>query len=272
MTDYYSILGVDRSASSDEIKKAYRRMASQHHPDKGGDTGKFQQIEEAYRTLSDDNARSQYDNPQPRGGEFHFHAGGGNPFEDVFRHFGGGFGDIFGQRQQARNRTINLQTVITLEDAFYGKELVANIILPSNKDQMITVKIPSGIQDGTTLRLSGLGDDSHPHMPRGDIHLTIQIQPHNIFQRQGDDLIQNFNVTVWEALLGENLRVRTIDDRIFDIKIPDGSQQDQILNIPDCGMPNINSGQRGRLLLKLKIIIPNNLTEKQKSLIKQINS
>jgi curved DNA-binding protein len=269
MTDYYSILGVDRTASAEDIKKAYRRMANQHHPDKGGDTQKFQQIEEAYRILSDNTQRSQYDNPNP----FYGGAGGAqgyhNPFEDIFRHFGG-FGDIFGNRQhQPRNRIINLQTAITLEEAFFGKDMVANIMLPSGRDQMLNIKIPAGIQDGTTLRLSGLGDDTYPNMPRGDIHLTIQIHPHNIFQRQGDDLLQTFSITVWEALLGETVRVKTIDDRMFEVKIPEGSQQDQILNVPDCGMPNINSGQRGRLLLKLKIVIPSNLTDKQKSLIKQ---
>lgn len=270
MTDYYSILGVGRNAGADDIKKAYRKMASQHHPDKGGDTAKFQQIEEAYRVLGDDNARAQYDNPQPQG----YQQFGGFPpgFEDIFRNFGP-FGDIFGHaHRHARNKTINLQTTISLEDAYFGKELVANVVLPSGRDQMLNVKIPAGIQDNTTLRLSGLGDDSHPNMPRGDIHLTIQIQPHHTFQRSGDDLLQNVNVSIWDALLGETIRVSSIDQRTFDVKLPEGIQHDQIVSIPDCGMPVMNNSKKGRLLLKISLVMPNVLTDEQKTLIKKIRS
>jgi curved DNA-binding protein len=271
MTDYYSILGVQRGASADEIKKAYRKMASQHHPDKGGDTAKFQQIEEAYRTLGDDNARSEYDNPQPQG----FQQFGGFPpgFDNFFKGFGG-FNDIFGhhQQRQQRNKTINLQTAITLEDAYNGKELVANVVLPSGRDQVINVKIPAGIQDGTTLRLSGLGDDSILNLPRGDIHLTIQVHPHNEFHRNGDDLIKELDVNVWDSLLGETLHVTTIDGRTFEVKIPEGIQHDQILNVPDCGMPIMNTNRKGRLLLKVRITIPRNLTDEQKDLVRKIKS
>jgi curved DNA-binding protein len=277
MTDHYSTLGVQRGASADDIKKAYRKMASQHHPDKGGDTQKFQQVEEAYRTLSDPTQRQQYDNPQPQGFEFHF--GGGDPFggggphgfENIFRHFGGSpFGDMFGQRAPARNRTLSLQTQITLEDAFYGKELVANITLPSGRDQVMNVKIPAGVKDGTTLRLAGMGDDSISNMPRGDIHLAVSIAPHEIWQRHGDDLLQNFNITVWEAMLGESVRVRTIDGKELDVTIPQGAQTDQVLSVQGCGMPMMNDTRfRGRLLLKLKVLIPDNLNESQKNLIRQ---
>lgn len=269
MTDYYSILGIQRNASADDIKKAYRKMASQHHPDKGGDTARFQQIEEAYRILGDENSRAQYDNPQPQG----FQQFGGFPpgFEDLFRNFHP-FGDIFGNHRTPRNRTLNLQTTITLEDAYHGKELVANIILPSGRDQMINVKIPAGIHDGTTLRLSGLGDDTVKNAPRGDVHLTIQIQPHSVFQRNGDDLIKDLSVSVWDALLGEVVRVTTIDNRSFDVKIPEGTNHDQILNVPDCGMPIMNSNKKGRLLLKIKIDLPKNLSEAEKQIIRKLKS
>ena len=187
--DYYNILGVSKQAGADEIKKAYRKLASQHHPDKGGDTKKFQEVEEAYRTLSDPEKRQQYDNPQPQFGGGGF--GGGVPpgFEDIFSAFGGGpFGDMFGRRQQPqRNKTLNMQTNVSLEEAFSGKNLMATVVLPSGKEQLIDVKIPAGIQDGVTLRLSGMGDDSIPNIPRGDIHLTVHVQPHSTFIRQGDD-------------------------------------------------------------------------------------
>jgi len=168
--DHYSTLGVDKNAGSDEIKRAYRKLASQHHPDKGGDKAKFQEIQAAYDTLSNPDKRAQYDNPQPQ-----FHGGGGfngapPGFEDIFAQmFGGGqhpFGNMFRQQQAPRNRTLNIQTSITLEDAFHGKDLIATLGLPSGRDQTIEVKIPAGIGDGTTLRLAGMGDDSVPNTPR----------------------------------------------------------------------------------------------------------
>jgi len=271
MTDHYSTLGVQRGASAEDIKKAYRKMASQHHPDKGGDTQKFQQIEEAYRTLSDDNARAQYDNPQT---QYRFHPGSGsNPFEDLFRHMGGSpWGDIFGQHrhQQARNRTINAQTTITLYEALHGKELLANIAFPGNSDNVMSVKIPAGVHDGTVLRLSGMGEDLVPGAPRGDIHLTINIQPHPEFQRQGDDLVKELSIPVWSAILGDKIDIKTLDGKELEMILPAGTQHDQVLSIQGAGMPNMNDNRfRGRLLLKVKLVIPDNLTDQQKQRIRQ---
>jgi len=276
MTDHYSTLGIQRGASTDDIKKAYRKMASQHHPDKGGDTEKFQQIEEAYRTLSDDNTRSQYDNPQPSG-QYHFHPGSGaNPFGDIFRHFGQGhpFGDIFGGGRPVKNRTVNIQTTISLEDAYHGKDLLANVTLPNGQDRMINVKIPPGIQHNTTLRLAGMGEDTIPNIPRGDIHLTIFINDHSVFRRDGDDLISDLTIPVWYAILGEKVNVKTIDGKDLELTINPGTQFDQVLAVQGAGMPSMNDERfKGRLLVKLKITIPNNLTDKQKTLIKNaINS
>jgi len=273
MNDYYSILGVPKGASADEIKKAYRKMASQHHPDKGGDTQTFQQIEEAYRTLSDDKKRSEYDNPQqpfqdPFGPFMH-----PSGFENIFRHFGG-FGDIFGrQNRPAQNRTVGIQTTISLEDAFQGKDLIANITLPNGRDQVLNVKIPPGIQNGTVLRLAGMGEDTAPGIPRGDIHLTINIAEHPLFHRQGDDLVQEMNMPVWSAILGEKVLIKTIDGKELELTVPPGTQFGQTLSVQGCGMPNMQDSRlRGRLLIKVKITIPTNLTEVQKANLRVIIS
>lgn len=276
MSDYYNLLGVDRNASPDDIKRAYRKLAAQHHPDRGGDTAKFQEIQQAYDTLSDPEKRSQYDNPQPQGfpGGFHFHSGGGFPpgFEDIFNNFPEAFGGMF-RRAPARNKNLNIQTSITLEDSFFGKELIANINLPSGRNQTIEIKIPRGIQDGTTLRLSGMGDDSMPNMPRGDIHLTVKVQPSAEFQRQGDDLIKTLDINCLDAIVGKNLRIHTIDKKELEIKIHAGAQHGQIFSIHGYGMPNIqNNVMRGRLLVQINIIVPTNLSETHKDLIKQIIS
>jgi DnaJ-class molecular chaperone len=274
MSDYYSTLGLSKTATQDEIKQAYRKLAMKHHPDRtGGDDTEFKKIQEAYATLSDPEKRSQYDNPQPQG----FQQFGGMPpgFEDIMSQmFGGGnpfgFGGMGGQRQ-ARNKTLNMQTQISLEDAFFGKELIANITLPNGREQVVNVKIPRGIQDGTTLRLAKMGDDSYANLPRGDIHLTVNIMPNNKFGRQGDDLIKELEVNAIDAILGKNYQLETIDNRLLEVKINPGTQHGQLLAAAGYGMPNINDNRFvGRLLIQVKIQIPNNLTNSQLTKLREI--
>jgi curved DNA-binding protein len=280
MTDHYQTLGVPRTANQDEIKQAYRRLAAQHHPDRGGDTSKFQEIQAAYAVLGDPEQRAQHDNPNPFGGQpgGGFHFGGGVPpgFEDFFAQaFGQGGNPFFGQgfRQTQRNRNLNLQTTITLEEAFLGKNLMANVGLPSGLEQVLEVKIPPGVRDGTVLRLAGMGDDSVKHAPRGDIHLTISIQPHHIYQRQGDDLLRTLTVNCFDAILGKTIKFDTIDGKTLEVNIAPGTQPGQTLAVQGYGMPYMaDQRMKGRLLLEINVTIPADLTEKQKDLIRQIIS
>ena len=276
MADYYQILGVDKNASQDDIKRAYRKLASQHHPDRGGDTAKFQEIQGAYDTLSDPDKRSEYDNPRPQYGNF---PGGGFPqeFADIFSqfNFNGGnpfFGAGFRQPQQQRNQNLNIQTQITLEEAFNGKDMIANLQLPSGRDQVLEVKIPAGIQDGTTLRLAGMGDDRILSAPKGDIHLTVHVQQRRTFIRQGDDLVRTVEINCIDAMLGKTVEVTTIDNKVLEIKIPPGTQPGQTLSAPGYGMPNVkDSRYRGRMLIPVSIKIPTNLSEVHKNILNQIN-
>jgi curved DNA-binding protein len=279
MSEHYSTLGVDRNCSPEELKRAYRKLAAQHHPDRGGDTAKFQEIQSAYDTLSDPEKRQQYNNPQPQGfpgGGFHFHQGGGFPpgFEDIFSAFGQGnpFGDMFGNRQRPQqNRTINIQTSITLEDAFSGKDMIATLQLPSGRTQTLEIKIPAGINDGMTIRLNQMGDDSIPNIPKGDIHLTVQVQSHPIFQRSGDDLIKNLEINCIDAMLGKTVEVSTIDGKTISVNIPAGTQPGQSLSAAGYGMPKVNDNRfRGRLLIAIDIVIPKSLNDQQKSILKQL--
>jgi curved DNA-binding protein len=275
MTDFYQILGVPKNASEEDIKKAYRSLAMKHHPDRGGDQAKFQQIQEAYATLGDPQARAEYDNPQPQFGpggpggfQFHFGPGGGG-FEQFFER--SPFGDIFGFRQPMGNRPIQLQTAITLEDAFYGKEIVAQITLPSGRDRTINISIPKGIHEGTTLRLAGMGDDSIQTAPKGDILLNVHIQDHPTFKRQGDDLVRDLEISAIDALLGAKVVVSSLDGKQLETVIDAGIQHDAVLSLGGYGMPNFNDPtRRGRLLVKIKLRVPK-LDDNQKQQLRNLN-
>jgi DnaJ-class molecular chaperone len=270
--DHYSTLGVPRNASQEDIKKAYRSLAMKYHPDRGGDTNKFKEIEEAYRVLSDAGSRANYD--QPKQHSQHMAGGFDVPpgFEGFFNQFGGtNFSDLF-RPQRPRNRDLNFHTRISLEDAFHGRELVLNFYKANGQEKILNVKVPAGIQNGMTLRLSGVGDDSMPHVPTGDVLVTIEIYPHPEFTRQGDDLVKDITIDCIDAMLGKEIEISTLDNKKLTGNIPPGTQPDSILNIPGHGMPNINNPEsKGRLLLHIKMVVPNLNTSQKDYLSKLYN-
>jgi DnaJ-class molecular chaperone len=268
MTNYYQTLGVDKDVTPEELKKAYRSLASKHHPDKGGDTARFQEIQAAYDVLSDPQKRAEYDNPQPQGFQFHQNGMPGG-FEDIISQMFGGQGPFgFNNRRPQGNRTLNLQTNITLEEAYYGKDLIASVTLPSGTEQTIEVRIPPGIQDGVALRLAGMGDDSVAGIPRGDIHLTVSVLRHNKFLRAGDDLHLPLQLNCIDAILGTSVTVDTIDGKTLMVNIPPGTQHGSIMSVPGYGMPKMNDNRfKGRMMIDINIVIPQFITDEQKNIL-----
>lgn len=269
--DYYSILGVSKTASQDDIKKAYRKMASKHHPDRGGDTAQFQKIEEAYRTLSDDQTRAQYDNPSS---QYAFHTGNMNDMNDLFgamfggNPFGGGF------RQQSRkNRNINIRVEMTLEEILVGKEVTGSIRLPSGKEQAIKLSIPQGVQNGDSIRFRGLGDDSIPNMPRGDVITQIIELPHPRFKRDGRNLYAEVQVSAFDAMLGKTIRFYTLESKELEIKIPAGIQPGQLIKCDSYGLPSgPHNLHRGTLFIQVQITIPKELSSDDRNQIEQLSA
>lgn len=274
MTDFYNTLGIDRTADPETIKRAYRKLAAQHHPDRGGDTHRFQEIQAAYDTLSDPEKKAQYDNPQPQG--FHFQFGNGFPggFHNIFeQHFGPGhpFSDIFGGRQGPRNRTLNLQVQLSLKECYNGKDLMANLTLPSGREQTVEIKIPPGVHEGTTLRLAGMGEDTIPNAPRGDLHVTIFVEPHPLWRRNGDDLIREVEISCLEAMLGKTIEIETLGESLLEINIKPGTQPGQVLSINGYGMPNLqNPRVKGKLLIEIKVKVPTLIDDSDKKIIESL--
>jgi curved DNA-binding protein len=269
--DHYSTLGIKNGASADDIKKAYRSLAMKHHPDRGGDQLQFQKIQEAYDTLGDDQKRAEYDFQQQHGGhqQFHFHSGN-SPFGDVF---GGGFGpggfhfNFGGHRQRPQNATVAVTVDISLEEAYTGKSLNAEIQLNNGKRKLVNVDIPAGVDNNSQVRYQSMGDDSIAGLPPGDLIINIRVRPHNRFKREGPNLILEHTLDVWDALLGIDINFYTLDGRQLSVTVPAGSQPETMLMCKNEGMREIQSGQKGNLYVKLKVQIPKNLTDSQKQKI-----
>lgn len=267
-TDYYNTLGVQRGASQEEIKKAYRGLAAKHHPDRGGDTAKFQELQEAYATLSDEQKRAEYDNPQPQFGGF-----GGGPHVDIFAQFFGGRPgqNPFGFRQQIkRNKTINIRAQVSLLEVITGKEIIGSIRLPSGRDQALQIKIPPGVNTGDSIKFTGLGDDSIPNIPRGDLIATIEEIPHDRFHRQGIDLYSTHHISVFDLIVGSVISFETVEGSTIQVTIPPNTNPGATLSCAGYGVPLSNSNIRGNLFIKIAATMPKNVTPEDLEVIKTL--
>jgi len=280
MTDYYSVLGINKSASPEEIKRAYRSMAMKHHPDRGGDESKFKQINEAYEILSDPDKKQMVDmgvdpKAQQQGhggfqqGPFEFHFGSGN-FEDVFSQFGFGFGGR--RRQQQRNKTFNINVEVALEEVLTGKDISAEVAVPGGSRKTINISIPPGIQSGQQIRYQGLGDSSIAGVPPGDLIVNVHVRHHPVFRREGINIIVEKRITAWDAMLGVKTRINTLDGKNLEITIPPGTQPDTVLSCRGEGLPSMRSKARGNLLIRITVEIPKNLSADQIRIIEGLRN
>lgn len=277
--DYYSTLGIGRNASQDEIKSAYRKMAMKHHPDRGGDEKVFKQVSEAYDVLSDPQKKQIFDmggdplnqhHHQHHGGfnqgPFEFHFGSGN-WNDIF---GGSFG--FGQRQMQRNKTLNITVEVTFKEVLFGKKLDAEISMPGGKSKIINIDIPPGINEGQQIRYQGMGDDSIKTVPPGDLIVNIRLINDTQFRKEGDSLVLEKHISIWDAMLGCKLQIETLEDKTLEITVPAGTQSETILSCRNEGFPNMRTRHRGNMLIKIRVMIPRHLTAEQRDKIEKLKN
>lgn len=264
MKDYYNILGIDPSSSDDQIRTAYKKLAMQHHPDRGGDQGKFQEIQEAYSVLSDTHKRAEWEhhrNFQNAGGfNFNFNFGGGD-IHDIFRQFHGGqFGNMF--RQQQRNRDIRTQIAVDLESTLEAQVKILEIN-HNGTQRTIQVNIPRGVQSSMQMRFSGHGDSSIGNLPPGDLYVDFVIRPHPIFSVDGINLIMTKKINAVDAIIGTNILINGLDNRNFNLNVASGTQHGSQVRFAQQGLWDINHPVRGDLIVNIEIEIPKSITKDQ---------
>jgi len=276
MTSHYETLGVDKSAGPEEIKKAYRKMASKHHPDKGGDTATFQKIEEAYRILSDPDKRREYDDPaQP----FNFqdfgnmHPGGMPPgMDDIFRQFGFHFGG-FRQQQPKRNRDLRVNVGLKLHETLSAQKRVISLQTTNGTRETVSVEIPIGVNHSTQIKYPQLGDNFFNTLPRGDLYVHVIVEPDPRFQVHGIDLVTTVDINCLDAIIGCEAKFNSLDGKEFALTVPAGTQPGSKFKVTGHGLYAMNQPNiRGNLYLIANITVPTNLTEDKLDYIRKITT
>jgi len=305
--DYYETLGVSKTASEDEIRSAFRKLARKHHPDVAKDKKtaeeKFKQINEAYEVLSDPEKRRKYDQlgehwnqpggfqPPPQwgagqpGGGFRWGSGenggvefefGGTGFSDFFEaFFGGGRGRSafggFGQREVTaeRGNDVEADIMVTLEEALHGSTRQVSLRRAgSKKTETYQVKIPRGVREGQRIRLAGQGEAGERGGKSGDLFLRVRLARHPDFSVEGSDLVHEMKIAPWQAVLGDKLIVPTLEGNAR-LKLPPGTQVGQRFRLRERGLPGV-SGQRGDLYVVVQIALPKKLTETEREIWEQL--
>lgn len=246
--EYYSILGLQKTASPDEIKKAYRKLASQHHPDKGGDTVQFQKIQEAYATLSDAEKRQAYDTPQPQfsSHNFGFSQENGINLNDLFH-------NVFGKRSPQDFRQLFRSTVsITLQEAYEGVTRTVRM-MTNNGLQELTMQVPRGIDENQQLKFENI-------IPNAVLVMNFRIMPDLKYDRKGDNLYSTQRVSVLDLIAGGSFVFDTINQKQVEVQIKSGTQPNIQLKLPGFGMPVHGTNGYGDQIILLNPYIPDNMS------------
>lgn len=258
--NHYETLGVDKSATQEDIRKAYKKLVLEHHPDRGGDHDYFSKINNAYEVLKDPVKKQQYDNTLNNDYTF-------NSFNinDLFSSF------MMNQRYQ-RNRDVKLSVTMELEEVLSGKEMIINYTLFSGEQTFATIKIPAGVEHGEAIRFKGIGDNSVKNVPRGDLIVFVKVLQHKIYERDRSHLKIVKHVNVLDLMLGTKIEIETLDKKIISVNIAKGTQPGTMLSVPGYGLPDHRSNVTGNLYIVIKGVVPNIQNEEHLERIRNINN
>lgn len=301
--DYYETLGVSRSASVDDVKKAYRKLARQYHPDVNRDPkaeNKFKEIGEAYEVLSDPEKRKKYDSlgsnwqqgqeftpppgwgfyEAPKGGKYYSFSSGqdGSDFSDFFESLFGGQFKKSGFSRSMRGQDHEAEFNISLRDAYFGAKKSVSLQtaeLDKNgrvqrKIKTFNIRIPAGAYDEMRLRLSGRGGQGTGRGQSGDLYLRIRIMPDPVFKLDGNDIFVNLLISPWEAALGAKVMIPTMEGNV-KLSVPPGSQDGKKLRLKGKGLPSRGDRACGDLYAVVKIVVPERLSDKERELFEALS-
>jgi len=283
--DYYKILGIERNAAAEQIRKAYRKLTKKYHPDVNKEAGaeqKYKDVNEAYEVLKDPDKRQKYDTlgeNWAQGQDFSAPPGWQNMRGDV-KDFGGGFSDffkaifgsfgmggvndegesIFTSRHRARNQEVNMS--LSLEDVFIGG-IKTITMTDGQRTKSLKVNLPRGITDGSRIKLSGKA------VSGGDLYITIHILPNPKYELNGNDLIEKLKVAPWEAVVGCNISVDTPTGDVR-MRLPAGTQNGQKLRLKGKGLPKRAESEAGDLYVKIEITVPQIISDEEKVLWEEL--
>jgi molecular chaperone DnaJ len=282
-TDYYSVLGVEKTADKAEIKAAFRKLAHQHHPDKGGEEEKFKEINAAYQVLGNEEKRAQYD----QFGEQAFQNGGGGGqgfggfggFQGAqgfggFEDFGDVFASMFGQArtQQARRRAnVAMDIEVSFKESALGveKEIeVPKFDVDEHERQKIRVDIPAGVESGMRIRLRGRGRKIEGTEEYGDLYLEMHVKRDPRFEREGEHIFSVKQVGFTQAALGDEVEIETVEGKV-KLKIPAGTQSSEKLRLRGKGVQV--GRRRGDHYVIVQVMTPKKLSRKEKQTLEELN-
>ena len=280
--DFYKVLGVTKDVSDAELKKVYRKLAREYHPDSNPNNAaaeaKFKEISEAYSVLSDKTQRAEYDQIRAMGGGARFTGGaggfpgGGFPggaagFEDVFSNLfgGGGMGGFGGFGGPQRGQDLSHRATIDFIDSIKGTTLKLNF----DRGGQVQVKIPAGIQDGQKVKVRGKGAPSPNGGEAGDLLVSVHVKPHPVFVRDGNNLRVSVPVTFVEASLGATISVPTLGGEPVKLKVSPGTPNGRVLRVKGKGVES--SKGTGDLLATVEIAVPSHLSDKAKKKLEEFN-
>jgi len=293
--DYYKVLGVDKSATDEELKKAYRKLAMKYHPDKNKDDKaaetKFKEVSEAYAVLSDKEKRRQYDEFGASGFQQRFSQEDifrGFDFSDVLKEFGFGggvfggkrgggrfsfggapFGAQGGRQPRSKGADVVYELPLSLQEIAAGTQKTLSL---QHGDQIekVSVTIPRGMMAGQKLRLPGKGNRDPYGGTSGDLYVQVKVVPDRDFSADGHDLHITRSIKLSDALLGVTLAIPTIDGKELNIKVPPGTNHKTKMRLAGHGLPRMKGGGKGDLFVNLMVQIPRALSAEQKNLIEKM--